>query len=201
MKFTAPPIINLSGHKPRASIFIEWAKNLIPGQKTLAGGLDQFHSKPFYPANGVVVNISIVFGVITISIYAEVAGGGFVDKKYKCNCWPCFTTGIITNVYEMTEGAYISGERYRYDIDVCAKSKYVRLVGHKVRSSGYEKYEIGQLVMVTVDAKDPDTEIFDCCTDGQCLVNKLSADPTSGMYYLTISTLIPAGLKKWKLIQ
>lgn len=117
----------------------------------------------------------------------------------RCLCSPCLALGIITAVDVMTEDDYLDGLRFTYDIDICINGKaYVPITDQVVRSAGWERYSVGQIVLVTLDQFDLSTTLaFDCCAEGKCLMQKLLfEDPATYALTITPFTLGPV-MKEW----
>lgn len=119
-------------------------------------GLQQ-SSRTITPYPGVVYECWSCFSLQEIRIHVQPTGGKeSVQVERQCKCWPCFTTGVIKKVYpEEYTDTWLRDGLFSYDIELCAKDRYIELQDTHIPSAGAEKYHEGQVVIVGVK-RDPD---------------------------------------------
>ena len=138
------------------------------------------------------------FGLSEVTITTRGGGEGKrVEETRKCLCSPCFALAIVLKTHDLADDDYLAGLRFKYDIEICLNEKeYIQLIDHDVRSAGWEKYTEGQIVLATIDVVDTETDLFDCCSDEMCLMEKIRSQEEES-YTLMLVPFVTAGMKKW----
>jgi hypothetical protein len=161
-------------------------ENMMSFQK-----LDQNTSER-HPYPGATIKCSKVFGQRVIEIDApEQRGGVFTVEWTECYCFPHFSMGIIKKVTpESPTTVELRTVRFKYDIDICTKRKYV--LKKDIYSAGWERYYVGQYVLVSIGAALNKPPVADFDTDRNCLMQQPRFDT------LIVSPIhIFGGMKKW----
>jgi len=153
-------------------------------------GLEQYTSLS-RPAPGVLIKCSKVFGLRTMEITTKGGGGDKSEKSRECYCFPHFSMGIIKKIYpEQPTYEDMRRNRFKYDIDVCKGKGYV--LKKEIFSAGWERYYVGQYVLVTIGAKLDKPPVPDFDQDRNCLMQQPQFD------VLTVSPFYFHGkMQKW----
>jgi len=203
-----PVKIVIDGDIPRGKLFIGMAKGQMQRlrrsmsfQKLREG----FNTTTPFP--GVVVQCWRSHSLEVINIYVEPVGGagGVAQPKpeqwKECLCVPHFSFGIVILVTPEKPAddadpediaAYneflLGGERFTYSINLCNTRRYI--LYENVYSAGWEKYNVGQYVLVSMGNDDP-IGSYDC--ERRCLLQ----EPEFEVFI--VSPLHALGkMKKWQ---
>jgi hypothetical protein len=168
-------------------------------------GLDQY-SIMIEPYVGATIECSKIFGRRTIRISAGSRKITYEKKTgVECFCAPHFAFAIITGVTPLDPDPedpvavaahhelLIHGMKYLYTADVCTGKGFVTV--EDIVSAGWERYYVGQFVLVTISQEitDPEYPPYDC--DRDCLMQ----EPRFSV--LAVCALHAQGyMKKWKTI-
>lgn len=203
-----PVKIVIDGDIPRGKLLIGMAKNQMQRlrrsmefQKLREG----FNTTT--PLPGMVVQCWRSHSLEVINIYVEPvvgAAGGEPQKpeqERKCLCVPHFTFGVVTLVTPdaPAEGAspediaayqefLLGNARFMYSVNLCSIRRYV--LYENVYSAGWEKYNVGQYVLVSM-GDDAPIGYYDC--NRKCLLQE------PGFDVFIVSPIHALGkMKKWQ---
>jgi hypothetical protein len=127
-----------------------------------------------------------------ITIDAEKKRGGvLVEEWQECYCFPHFSMGIIKKVTpETLTDVQMRTMRFSYDIDICTKRRYVEK--KDIYSAGWERYYVGQYVLVSIGAALDTPPFDDFDPDRSCLMQQPRFET------LIVSPIhVFGGMKKW----
>lgn len=126
--------------------------------------------------NGAIVHTSSIFGVTNVYIDVPTSRENEINKYVDCQCYPCFTFGIIKSVTDV--GVYPAV----HTAMLCAlpgKTRAVYFEYENIISPGWERYNVGQYVFVG-------SKCNESCASGTesiltlCLTKRLAEEGTLG---------------------
>jgi hypothetical protein len=141
--------------------------------------------------DGSRITVSINYGVPVITIHVPIAGEDREVVKLFDNGFKCFVFAMIEQVacYDplqdppdpncdldtMTQ----DGERFYYDVSFFSKGDFIYLENYQIYSAGWERYEVGQYVLLGPDAVYQPT----CCIDETYLSDAVLDELTIKLRY------------------
>ena len=151
---------------------IECAKRVGIGKKLLADHIKflSFQNLPtghksYSFSDGTEIKVTVNYNRTFVEIFVpQPVGALIVEKEYKCQCYPCFTFSIITEVVQRDTWPRV------YNLLVCAgkkdRSVYIEYTG----AHGYDwaRYPVGTYVFTSskcigsLCGVDP---VYECLTD------------------------------------
>jgi len=115
-------------------------------------------SRTVRPHRDIVIECWSCFSLQGIKITVLGSGRDKAEKisLEECMCFPCYAMGIVTNVTEVTSAEAMMGFKYLCDLDICSgkKTQLVKYINYPIRPVGWEKYYLGQYVMVSAFCED-----------------------------------------------
>lgn len=144
------------------------------------------------PVPGAVITTRRSHGLGTVEIYVDPNGGKQQkERETPCFCFPHFSLGIIRKITPSDPDATFQNfGRFKHDVDVCKGKGYT--LKKDVYAAGWERYYVGQYVLVTIGAKLDKPPHADFDRDRSCLMHSPKFDN------LVISPLhLYQGMRKW----